>query len=96
MSDIQIYHVTFHDGGVEVVYSEDRDIGERVMVQRTIAIPMNIIHEEIIDLLDTLQEAVDKGLIDQQNLARKERPQGLNKRMLDVNRTGPEEHSEEN
>lgn len=62
MSDIQIYHVTFHDAGLEVVYSEERDIGDAVMVQRTIVIPTNLVTEETIDLMEAAQEAVDKGL----------------------------------
>lgn len=61
MSDLAIYHATFHDGGVEIVYAEERDISDRVMQQRTIAVPLDVAGEDLMEALESLQQVVDNG-----------------------------------
>ena len=63
MSDITVYHVTFHEGGVEITYGEDYEQSDRVAQQRTIAIPLEVASVDINEALDSLQAVVDQGLV---------------------------------
>lgn len=62
MSDITLFHVTFHEGGVEVVYAEDWDNTDLVAQQHTIAIPHEIAGVDLQDAIESLQAVTDNGL----------------------------------
>lgn len=73
MSGISVFNVGFHEQGIDVVYQEERDADPtgQIVVQRSIMIPAQLIQEEILELMDTIQEVVDKALIAKDNMTRR-------------------------
>jgi hypothetical protein len=67
VADIRIYQAVFHDGAIEVTYSEPRDETPNVILQRTIVVPAGLVPDSVTDVIDSLQEIVDAGLTDMQN-----------------------------
>lgn len=65
MSGISVFNVGFHEQGIDVTYAEERDMdpGGQVMVQRSIMIAGHLISEEILEMMELVQEAVDKALL---------------------------------
>jgi hypothetical protein len=59
MSNIEIFNVTFHEGGVEITYCEERDVSDKVMQQRTIAVPVEMAGDALSEVLEELGEIVD-------------------------------------
>lgn len=80
MSDIIVYHITFHEAGIDVVYSEERDLGESVIVQRQISLPSGLVSEQIKEMMPIVQDAVDTGLVALQNAGQRRPPSFANLR----------------
>jgi hypothetical protein len=67
----QIQSITFHEGAVEIVYSEARDIetlGETgILRTRAVVCPFRHVEQELNELVDDARELLDKILVAERN-----------------------------
>lgn len=62
MADISVTHVGFGERGVEVSYVEERDQGEKAALYRTVLVDGELVAAELAEILDLLQDVVDKAI----------------------------------
>lgn len=63
MADITILTAQFGESGVEVTYLEERDQAEKATLIRSIMLSADLVAVELQEIMDLLQDAVDKGIL---------------------------------
>lgn len=67
----QIQSITFHDGAVEIVYTEPRDIEAMnetgILRTRVVVCPFRHVEQELNELVDDACELLDKILVSERN-----------------------------
>lgn len=61
----EIRSVVFDGPYVEISYTEPRDRTQRVMTMRTTAIDPALVHEDLGEVLETLNDMLDTALVEQ-------------------------------
>lgn len=62
--DVVVTSIAFGDGVVEIAYFENKDQSERAGIMKSLIMDRNLVRDDIEEVLDILQDIVDKGLLE--------------------------------